>query len=281
MVPIVKSAQRVVEVFEYFAQRRAPATLSQISTTLGYPTSSTFALLSTLRDLGYLDYARDDRTFVPTVRAALLGIWVNDALMSDGTIVRLMYELRDQTGGTAVLAIQSDLQVQYIHVVKGNDGHHRTDVTTGALRPLLRSAMGDVILALKSKAELRTLVSRFNAQETSDKQVRLVDLIDRLEKVRQRGYAWSEGMATPGSGIISMLLAAPAHQPPMVLGLGGRIGLLRANRAKFLEALRHLVTQHRDHMEALPQKFVTLRNGPQTQVHQVIPAGDPPHRQPS
>jgi len=256
MAPSVKSAQRVVEVFEYFAQRRAPATLTQISAALGYPASSTFALLNTLRDLGYLDYARDDRTFVPTVRAALLGIWVNDALMSDGTIVRLMYDLRDQTGATAVLAIQSGLQVQYIHVVKGTDGHNRTDVTTGALRPLLRSAMGDVVLALKTKAELRALVSRINAQETPDRQVRLADVSERLDKVRERGYAWSEGMATPGSGIISVLLAAPAHQPPMVLGLGGKITLLRANREKFLAALRNVVTQHRTHMEALPQKFI-------------------------
>ncbi len=255
MAPPVKSAQRVVEVFEYFAQRRAPATLTQISVGLGYPPSSTFALLSTLRDLGYLDYSREERTFVPTVRAALLGIWVNDALMSDGTIMRLMYDLRDETGGTAVLAIQSGHQVQYIHVVKGTDSHSRTDVTTGALRPLLRSAMGDVILALKTKAELRALVARINAQETPANQVRLPVLAERLDKVRERGYAWSEGMATPGSGIISMLLAAPAHQPPMVLGLGGKISMLRTHRERLLASLRKVVSQHRTHMEALPQVF--------------------------
>lgn len=255
MAALVKSAQRVVEVFEYFAQRRAPATLSQVSAALDYPSSSTFGLLNTLRELGYLDYSRDDRTYVPTVRAALLGIWVNDALMSDGTIVRLMYDLRDQTGGTAVLGLQSGFHVQYIHVVKGTDGVHRTDVTTGALRPLLRSAMGDVILALKGKAELRALVSRINAQEPPEQQVRLADLTTRLDLCRERGYAWSEGVATPGSGIISMLLAAPRHQPPMVLGLGGRISVLRANREKFLTALRHVVEQHRTHMEALPHTF--------------------------
>src|SRR5687767_13814510 len=136
MAPAVKSAQRVVEVFEYFAQRRAPATLSQVAEALRYPPSSTFALLNTLRDLGYLDYSREDRTFVPTVRAALLGIWVNDALMADGTIVRLMYKLRDETGCTAVLGIQSGYFVQYIHVVKGSEYTDRNDVTTGALRPL-------------------------------------------------------------------------------------------------------------------------------------------------
>lgn len=255
MAPPVKSAQRVVEVFEYFAQRRAPATLSQICAALDYPASSTFALLNTLRDLGYLDYAREDRTFVPTVRAALLGIWVNDALLQDGTIVRLMYKLRDETGCTAVLGLQSGLQVQYIQVVKGNDAADRTDVATGALRPLLRSAMGWILLSLKPKAEVRALVSRINAQEPAASHARLAEVTARIDECRERGYAWSEGMATPGSGTITMLLAAPAHHPPLVLGLGGRISALRANHEGFVEALRSVVREHREHMEALPQKF--------------------------
>ncbi len=254
MSALVKSALRVIEVFEYFAQRRAPATLTQVSKALGYPASSTFSLLNTLRDLGYLNYSREERTFVPTVRAALLGIWVNDALLSDGTIVRLMYRLRDETGCTATLGIQSGLQVQYIQVVKGKD-EVRTDVNTGALRPLLRSAMGHVLLALKSKTELRGLVNRINATEPPVHRVRFEELMRRLDEYREKGYAWSEGVATPGSGILTMLLAAPPHQPPMALGLGGRIAKLRSNRGQYLEALRNVVLTHRDHMEALPQRF--------------------------
>lgn len=255
MAPRVKSAQRVVEVFEFFARRRGPATLTEIAGALGYPASSTFALLNTLRDLGYLDHARDDRTFVPTVRAALLGIWVNDALMVDGTIGRLMYDLRDATGGTAVLAIQSGLAVQYIHVVKGSDAHARTDVATGTVRPLVRSAMGDVLLGRKSKAEVRALVARSNAARGDAEPVRLADVTERIERAKAQGYAWSEGAATPGSGIVAVLLAAPRHQPPLALGLGARIARLRANRQRFLAALRAVVDAHRAHMEALPDTF--------------------------
>ncbi len=256
MAPRVKSAQRVVEVFEFFAQRRAPATLTQICSTLDYPASSTFALLNTLRDMGYLDYSADDRTFVPTVRAALLGSWVNDAMLQDGTITRLMYRLRDETGCTTVLGLQSGDQVQYIQVVKGNDAADRNDVATGVLRPILRSAMGWILLTLKSKTELRALVARVNAQEPAANQVRLGELLGRVDECRQRGYAYSEGMATPGAGTITMLLAAPQHQPPMVLGLGGRISALRASHDRFVDALRHVVGQHREHIEALPQTFV-------------------------
>jgi DNA-binding IclR family transcriptional regulator len=255
MAGTVKSAQRVVEVFEYFARRRAPATLTQVSSALGYPASSTFALLSTLRELGYLDYSREDRTFVPTVRAALLGIWVNDALLSDGTIVRLMYALRDETGCSAVLGMQSGQQVQYIHVVKGAVEGELNDVATGALRPLLQSAMGEVLLTLKTAAELRALVSRINAAAPPGQQMRMAELMARIHACRERGWAWSEGVSTPGAGIITMLLAAPLHQPPLVLGLGGPITRLRSKRLKLVAALRRTVNQHRKTMESLPERY--------------------------
>ncbi|MET4577360.1 IclR family transcriptional regulator [Ottowia thiooxydans] len=251
----VKSAQRVVEVFEYFAQRRAPATLSQVAAGLDFPPSSTFALLNTLRDLGYLDYSREDRTYVPTVRAALLGLWVNDALLADGTVVRLMYKLRDETECTVTLGIQSGFQVQYIHVVKGGAVAGMTDVLAGATRPLLRSAMGQVILALKPRAELRALVTRINAEDSSRPPVRFNELVTKLDECRERGYAYSEGIATPGSGTIAMLLAAPRHQPPMVLGLAARIPALRAHRERYRAALAQVVQVHREHMEQLPQTF--------------------------
>jgi DNA-binding IclR family transcriptional regulator len=254
MSPPVKSARRVVEVFEYFAQHRAPATLTQISSALEYPASSTFALLNTLRDLGYLDYAQSDRSFVPTLRAALLGIWVNDALLGEGTIVRLMQDLSDEADGSAVLGVQSGDHVQYIHVVHGRG--RRSHVKTGELRPLLRSAMGHVILTLKSRTELRGLVHRINAQESAANRVRFDDLVSKVEECRASGYAYSEGLVTPGAGIIGVLLAAPQHQPSMVLGLGANISQLRARKQKLLEALRRVVDLHREEMEALPQKFV-------------------------
>lgn len=255
----VKSAQRVVEVFEFFAQRRAPATLSQVASALDYPSSSTFALLNTLRDLGYLDYEREQRTYVPTVRAALLGLWVNDALLADGTVVRLMYQLRDETECTVTLGIQSGLQVQYIHVVKGGPAAGVTQVVAGATRPLLRSAVGQVILALKPRAELRALVTRINAEDKSAPPVRFNDLLAKLDECRERGYAYSEGVATPGSGTIAMLLAAPRHQPPMVLGLATRIPTLRTHRARYRDALLQVVKAHREHMELLPQTFSAPR----------------------
>ena len=45
MDPVVKSAGRVLEVFEFFAHRHAPATVSEVTAALGFPLSSTSVLL--------------------------------------------------------------------------------------------------------------------------------------------------------------------------------------------------------------------------------------------
>jgi DNA-binding IclR family transcriptional regulator len=246
----VKSARRVIEIFEFFAERQAPAKLTEIARSLGYPASSTFVLLKSLQELGYLDYDRNDRTFLPTLRSALLGIWVNDRLLSNGTISRLMFDLRGRIGETVVLGAQSGLAVQYIHVVRSLTRRNPSQVMTGSLRPLLTSAMGHVILSSKSEGEVLALMRRINAEQKDSKQwVRQRDLLAKLERCRRDGYASSEAAATPGAGIVAMLLASPQHQPTMALGIGAPLSRLREQKPQYVAALRKVVDTHRRHME--------------------------------
>ena len=51
---IVRQAANVLEIMEFFAQARKPATLAEIADHFGWPRSSTFNLLTTLSEKGYL-----------------------------------------------------------------------------------------------------------------------------------------------------------------------------------------------------------------------------------
>jgi predicted transcriptional regulator len=80
--PTVKSARRVLEILEFFAQGRREATVMEVADALAYPQSSTTALLSSLATLGYLRqdvarrtyWARGCRTN-SSVRAAWSAPW--------------------------------------------------------------------------------------------------------------------------------------------------------------------------------------------------------------
>jgi DNA-binding IclR family transcriptional regulator len=230
---VVKSARRVIEVFEFFADRRRPATVGEVAEALGYPQSSTSVLMRSLVRLRYLDYDRETRRFVPTVRVALLGGWIHDQLFSDVSLLRMMQRLRDEAGGpeTAVLlGMQNGIYVQYIHVLQPQPPR-RFYVTPGSLRPLCRAAIGRVLLSLKPDVEVLSLVRRINSEERDpEKRIRPTELLGELDLIRQQGYAYTEGTVIPGSGVIAMEVPTPPGQPPMALGIGSSIEYLRAER---------------------------------------------------
>ena len=72
----VKSATRVLEIFEYFDEVRRPVTIQDVAQALSYPHSSTAALLKSLVSLGYLEHDDRGKTFFPSIRISLLGNWV-------------------------------------------------------------------------------------------------------------------------------------------------------------------------------------------------------------
>jgi DNA-binding IclR family transcriptional regulator len=76
---IVKSAKHALDVFEYFAVTRKPATVGEIAAGLDLPQSSVSILLSTLRRYEYLDYDRERRKYFPTKKVRALGDWITDA----------------------------------------------------------------------------------------------------------------------------------------------------------------------------------------------------------
>src|SRR3546814_2678173 len=64
-----------------------------IADALGYPQSSTSALLRSLVGMGYLNYDAHARTYITSSRVALLGSWVNSQFFAEGAIISLMKEI--------------------------------------------------------------------------------------------------------------------------------------------------------------------------------------------
>src|SRR5919204_5284479 len=96
----IKPARRVIEIMEFFDRKRRPIGLKEICDGLGYPVSSGAAMLKSLMLLGYLEYDKASRTYLPTMRIAVLGRWVADQLFNEFKMLPLMEELRERTRET-------------------------------------------------------------------------------------------------------------------------------------------------------------------------------------
>lgn len=243
---VIKSAKRVLELFEFFAECRRPLAVSDVVRELDYPQSSASALLKSLARLGYLDYDRYRRHYRPTLRVALFGGWVHDDLYSHTNLSNLMDELHERSGGaTVMLGMQNDIYVQYIHVVQ-SDQVASWYLKPGSLRPLCRSATGRMLLSLKSDVQVQQLLWRANAEETDpSKRMNVHDLLHDVDQIRSQKYAVTEGTVNPNGGVIAIEMPTPQSQPPMALGIGGSIEMLRGSRERLLKLLNDAVLPYR------------------------------------
>jgi DNA-binding IclR family transcriptional regulator len=233
----VKSAQRALEILELFSRHRRPLALKEVLDDLGYPTSSGSALLKSLVALGYLDYDRERRTYFPTMRIAVLGAWVPGVLFGDSQLLSVLEDLHRRTGETVILAVQSDLHAQYVHVIQSQVEPLQIRTPPGTLRPLARSGLGLVLMSAKRDPEIERLRRRINAAGEGASQSR-EDLMARVNAVRARGYAFSKNAISPGVGIIGAALPNGPFGRTFAVGVAGRVPRLEENEEKIVSELQ-------------------------------------------
>jgi IclR family transcriptional regulator, KDG regulon repressor len=237
----IKSARRVFEVLEYFDRARAPLSLKQICERHGYPPSSGLGVLKSLVRLGYLEYDKHSRTYLPTMRIAVLGSWVATELFGGLNVIKLMETLRDETLETVILAAQSDLFAQYVHVVHSREPLQYA-VAPGTLRPLARSGFGHLLLSGEKDPVIRSTVRRLDsARAPGEDKIDVASLMRSIADIRQAGYAVSHGLVTPGVGIIGFLLPPTPFGRLFAIGLGGPSDRIEANRERHRRLLQDAV----------------------------------------
>lgn len=235
----IKSSKRVFEILEVFEIEQRPLALKELVQILGYPHSSASALLKSLVVMGYLGYDRYSRTYMPTMRLASLGNWVQGALFGEeGDIHKLMVELSEAAGETVTLSTQSDLFVQYIYLIPSRlPIWYRIPI--GMVRPIARSGIGWLMLGARSDEEIEQILRRINFHEPHpDRRIASVDLMRHVEQARADGYVFSKHTLEAGAGSIGMLLPERRFSRIFALGIHGPVERLEAKCDAVLRLLK-------------------------------------------
>ncbi|WP_074118831.1 helix-turn-helix domain-containing protein [Bradyrhizobium sp. AS23.2] len=237
-VPVVKSAVRTLQILELFDEIKAPLNVVTVSEALGYPQSSTAALLRSLVAMGYLHYDAHARTFVSTDRVSLLGNWINPALFEQGKLTRMMRSVAQSTGQMVLLAARNGDFAQYIHVLNApeNVPHH---IGLGVKRPLATSGVGLILLSSMQDAEVRRLFHRMNAYSRAPQdKINIAELIAKLRDIRSAEYTSSRNRVLSGFGVIAMAIPRECSNRPLAIGICGACDVLDKNENEFVSALR-------------------------------------------
>jgi IclR family KDG regulon transcriptional repressor len=235
----VKSAKRAFEILEAFSRHRRPLALKELLDELDYPASSGSALMKSLVALGYLDYDGERRTYFPTMRIAALGNWVPATLFGDGPLLGALEDLHRETGETVILAVQSDLHAQYVHVIPSPEPL-QLRVPPGTRRPLAQSGLGLVLLSAKRDPEIERLRRRINAAGEGAALSR-DEMMARVNAVRARGYAFSRNAISQGVGIIGAALPNGPFGRVFAVGAAGQVARLERKEDEIVAALQTML----------------------------------------
>jgi len=237
----VKSAARVFAIFEYFEKLKSPRTLTEISHDLGYPVSSTLALLRSIESLGYLTFDPNTKSYCPSVRMALLGKWTHDRLFENGPITDMMGHLAALSQETVSLGLQNGLQSQHAHILRTSQSlSYNPEV--GTMRPLLRSAVGRAILSREEAGKVAEIVKRINTLKIDEGRTYAIEhVLSDLEAVRSDGYAFSANVFTQGAAIIAVPLPEMGDVP-MAIAISGPTSRVNDETApKFFKMIRKVI----------------------------------------
>lgn len=156
---LVRQAENVLSILEFFAARKAPATVAEVMAHFDWPRSSTFNIVSTLAEKGYLYEPRTRGAYYPTPRWLAMAQAVSEAEPLPDALLRAIDRLGDETGETVWIAGASGLNVVVL-AVRESPQLVRYAAQTGTRLPIHVSGSGQALLARMPEAERDALLRR-------------------------------------------------------------------------------------------------------------------------
>lgn len=226
----VKSAERVLAIFEVFEAERRPLRISELVKRLEIPQSSTSTLMKTLVSNGLVEFDPDLRTFQPSVRLAFLGNWVLGSSDGLAQIQSLVQRLATDTGETVIVGAQNGLNVQYLSVIV-SEHLVRFALRPGLMRPLHLAGLGHMLLSQKPDDEVGRIIRRYNAEADPDQpHANESDVLAAVREARALGYCETANLASPGAGVIATLLPLAVEGRYLAIGIGAPLDRLHSRR---------------------------------------------------
>lgn len=238
MDKMVKSAVRVLDIFEVFEAEQRALTISELVDHLAIPQSSMSTLIKSLVSKGFVEYEAETRRYRPSVRLAFVGNWVLGSTDVVARIHALAQHLHDQTGATVLLGAENGLYMQYLSLVV-SPHTLRFSLHPGLKRPIHRSGLGLMLLSLKTEVEIGRMVRRYNAEITDPTETRAApqDVIDMVQSARRQGWVKSSNNAVHGGASIATLLQLPMTDRTLAVGFGLPTSMLAGHEDTLRETL--------------------------------------------
>lgn len=224
---VLSTLQRGLRVLEFVAGNEGVAP-KEIAAALGLRLATTYHLVNTLLDEGYL------------VRVGLGGLVLGDRIptLAENLDHRptpfpelqpLLSELAERSGDVAVIGRLMGRQCVLMTVRSAPGAEHGDHLRAGMRGPAHTMALGKALVADLDSPEARAYLRTWPLEQLTERTVTTIDgMLGELETVRSRGFAVDVEEGEPGLCCIAARIACPPDRPAAAIAVAVSPERLRA-----------------------------------------------------
>lgn len=217
----VQSIVRAFAIAEEIARNREGIGLAELSKRVGLHNSTTFHLVKTMVQLGYVSQLADSRKYRIGRRMFTLAAGALDEIELVSVATPVLEKLTGATGEYSHFAIRSGEQIVVVAKTAGSGIFQMVD-RTGAVRPGHATALGKVLLAALTPAQLEHYLDAGGLQKFTAKTiVERAVLLRELEEVRRKGVAFDDGEFDPEARCVAVPVRDFTGRVAGAIGMSG------------------------------------------------------------
>jgi DNA-binding IclR family transcriptional regulator len=217
----VQSIARAFAIAEEIARNREGIGLAELSKRVGLHNSTTFHLVKTMVQLGYVSQLADSRKYRIGRRMFTLAAGALDEIEIVSVATPILEKLTGETGEYSHFAIRSGEQIVVVAKTAGTGIFQMVD-RTGAVRPAHATALGKVLLSALSPSQLERYLKtcdlhRYTAKTIVEKEA----LLREIEEVKRKGLAFDDGEFDPEARCVAVPVRDFTGRVAGAIGMSG------------------------------------------------------------
>jgi len=217
----VQSIARAFAIAEEIARNREGIGLAELSKRVGLHNSTTFHLVKTMVQLGYVSQLADTRKYRIGRRMFTLAAGALDEIELVSVATPILEKLTAATGEYSHFAIRSGEQIVVVAKTAGTGIFQMVD-RTGAVRPAHATALGKVLLSSLLPPQLERYLETCELHKYTAKTIVEKDaLLRELDEVRRKGLAFDDGEFDPEARCVAVPVRDFTGRVAGAIGMSG------------------------------------------------------------
>jgi len=199
-----QSVEKVLQIIEAMSQSKESLRLQDIAQMVDMPASTALRFLNTLMKCGYARQDAENLRYSLTLKFMHIGSLVSSQISIRDVARPYLANLAQKCNESVCLAIEQDMEIVYIDVIDGPDGMLKITQRIGKLAPIHSTGIGKLMLLNYDLKQLDHIIEKKGLKALTPNTITSKDeLLQELDKIKQRGYALDDEECELGARCLS------------------------------------------------------------------------------